>query len=174
MVNPSSRDGMGDADARNREWLVARHYAHLLQRGMAVVGVEEDVGIKPAISLAPGERASFRTIVVVEWYHGWGSRRAGPGRRAHGWGDRQGASVLATTERLVLNHRLRGWESLWLVDLVEYDTSFHQPDWWLDLTWDSVRLRLSGLAVPLLAVFVASTTQPLSWTSDPRVAALVQ
>ncbi|HEV7195502.1 MAG TPA: hypothetical protein VGN19_06155, partial [Pedococcus sp.] len=71
-------------------------------------------------------------------------------------------------------HRLRGWESFWLVDLLDYDTSLSQPDWWLDLTWDSVRLRLSGLAVPLLAVFVASTTQPLSWASDPRVAPLVQ
>ncbi|HEV7194552.1 MAG TPA: hypothetical protein VGN19_01310, partial [Pedococcus sp.] len=95
MVNPSSRDGMGDAHARNREWLVARHYAHLLQQGMGVAGVEEDVGIEPAISLAPGERASFRTIVVVEWYHGWGDLRVGPRSRARGWGDRQGASVLA-------------------------------------------------------------------------------
>lgn len=179
MVIPWSREAMGDAEARNREWLVARHYAHLLRQGVAPAGGEEDIGIDPAIRLAPGEWATFRTIAVVEWYHGSGERRGGPGprapgQRARGWGDRQAAPVLATTERLVVNHRLRGWQSFWMLDLVDYDTSLAEPLWWLDVTWSSVRLRLSGLAVPLLAVFVASTSQPLSWASDPRLAPLLR
>jgi hypothetical protein len=174
MVNPSQPDAMGDAEARRREWSVARHYAHLLQQGTIAASGEGEAGVDPGISLAPSERASFRTIVVVERFHGWGDAGLRPNSRARGWGDRQGASVVATSERLVVNHRLRGWESFWLVDLIDYDTSLHEPTWLLDLTWSSARLRLSGLAIPLLAVFVASTTQPRSWVTDPRLALLMR
>lgn len=174
MVNPWQRDAMGDAEARRREWSVARHYAHLLQRGMVAAGGDGETGVDPGINLAPSERTSFRTIVVVERYHGWGDPSLGPSSQARGWGDRQGASVLATTERLVVDHRLRGWESFWLEDLLDYDTSLTEPTWLLDLTWNTARLRMSGLSVPMLAVFVASTTQPRSWATDPRLAPLMR
>ena len=138
----------------SRDWADAADYARRLRSG-ALLPVEDD----PRIPLARGEVARLSTIANC-------SRRF-PARAGGAWGDRHSAAIIATTARLVINHRLKGWVSFWLKDVCAPEVHIDQSPWWIDLTWrhGQAPLRLAGTTAPILAVHVASHTNPSGWTT---------
>src|SRR6478735_4048577 len=90
--------------AGRRDWLHARRYAPALQSSSPVPVIN---GLP--MRLAAHENATLRTIAT------YGRRY--PAHPTAQWGDRHSASVVGTTDRLLVNHRLRGWISFWFTDL---------------------------------------------------------
>lgn len=117
--------------------------------------------------LSPHETATMRTIATYE--------RLYPAQPTHQWGDRHSAAVVATTDRLLVNHRLRGWISFWFTDLAVLEVTLDDTPWRIDILWRSADepLRLSGTTGPLLAVHVAAYTNEARWTQLPELQPLL-
>jgi hypothetical protein len=145
-----------------RDWAEAIEYATALVRRQALPVVDE-----PRITLVRGETARLCTVATSLRGYQLGGRLS--------WGDRHGAAVLATTQRVVLNHRLHGWTSFWLRDLRESTARLGRRPWTVDLSWhtSTAPLRLAGPSAPLLAVHVAAVTDPSGWTSHPGLEPVV-
>jgi hypothetical protein len=140
----------------DREWAMARQHAALLLRGGSPPRLESH-----NLPLAPGELAVLRTIVTV----------GGP----VGWGEEHASAVVATTERLVVSHRLRGWQSFWFTDVVGVEPDLSSSEGWA-LTLRSHgggALRLTGLGVPVLAVHAGAMALPDRWMDLPALQALL-
>ncbi|HEV7171348.1 hypothetical protein [Pedococcus sp.] len=141
----------------DREWATARAHAALFLHGGSPPRLESH-----NLPLAPGELAVLRTVVTV----------GGPA----GWGQEHAAAVIATTERLVVSHRLRGWQSVWFTDVMRFDPDLSSSQGWaltLRLHGGRGALRLWGLGVPVLAVHVGARALPGLWMDLPGLQALL-
>lgn len=140
----------------DREWVMARQHAALLLRGGSLPRLEAH-----NLPLAPGELAVLRTVVTV----------GGP----TGWGEEHASAVVATTERLVVSHRLRGWQSFWFTDVKRFEPDLSSSEGWaLTLRWHGGGvLRLTGLGVPVLAVHVGAMALSGRWMELPELQALL-
>lgn len=140
----------------DREWAAARRHATLRLRHRSVPPLEAH-----NLPLAPGETAVLRTVVSVAGSTDWGEGHA--------------AAVVATTERLVISHRLRGWQSFWFTDLTWFEANLASADEWaLSTGWHRAGvMRLSGLGVPSLAVHVCAVALPDEWMELPALQALL-
>ena len=147
--------------AGRRDWLQARRYAAALQSSTPLPVLD---GLP--MRLGAHETARLRTIATYE--------RLYPAQPASKWGDRHSAAVVATTDRLLVNHRLRGWISFWFRDLALVEITLDDIPWRVDVLWRSADepLRLSGTTAPLLAVHVAAHTNWARWTKLPELQAL--
>jgi hypothetical protein len=157
---PAPETAAGDDE---RDWAQALEYAALLARKLALPVLED-----PRITLAHGESACLTTVASYLRGYRVGTRLS--------WGDRQGAAVLGTTQRIVVNHRLQGWTSFWLRDLRTSTPMLEEPPWSVELTWDTNQapLRFMGPSAPLIAVHVAAFTDPSGWTSHPGIQPIVR
>ena len=154
-------DTAGERGARlqtvaDREWAVARQHAALLLRGGSPPRLEAH-----NLPLAPGEVAVLRTVVTV----------GGPA----GWGEEHASAVVATTDRLAVSHRLRGWQSFWFTDVKRFEPDLSSSEGWaLTLRWHwGGTLRLTGLGVPVLVVHVGARALPGRWMDLPALQALL-
>jgi hypothetical protein len=140
----------------DREWATARQHAAVLLRGGSPPRLEAH-----NLSLAPGELPVLRTVVTV----------GGP----VDWGEEHACAVVATTERLVVSHRLRGWQSFWFTDIKRFEPDLSSSEGWtLTLRWHwGGALRLTGLGVPVLAVHVGARALPGRWMDLPALQALL-
>lgn len=142
----------------DREWATARRHAALLLRGRSVPSLDAH-----NLSLALGETAVLRTVVTA----------GGP----TDWGEDHAAAVVATSERLVISHRLRGWQSFWFTDLTWFEPNVVPASWdgWaLTTGWHPAGvLRLSGVGLPALAVHVCAVASPDEWMNLPGLQALL-
>jgi hypothetical protein len=109
------------------------------------------------LPLAPKEAATLRAVVIYE--------RRYPMGDATTWGDRHGAAVIATTDRLLVSHRLRGWLSFWLDDLDTLELELDTGPANVELTWrhGELPLRLSGPSAATVAVHVAAHHDRDGW-----------
>lgn len=141
----------------DREWAAAREYAALLLRGGSLPPLASH-----NLPLAPGERALLRTVVTVG--------------ASSGWGEEHAAAVIATTERLVVSHRLRGWQSFWFTDLTRFEPDLSSSAGWaLTLRWHGGgSLRLTGVGVPALAVHAGAMALPSGWMDLPSFQPLLE
>lgn len=148
--------------AGNRDWVHARRYAAALQSSKPLPVLD---GLP--VRLAPHETATLRTIATYE--------RLYPALPTSQWGDRHSASIVATTDRLLVNHRLRGWISFWFTDLALYELTLDDSPWRIDIIWRNADepLRLSGTTGPLLAVHVAAHTGGARWPQLPELRPLL-
>lgn len=148
--------------AGHRDWLEARRYAGALQSSRPLPVID---GLP--MRLAAHENATLRTIANYE--------RRYPAHPTAQWGDRHSASVVGTTDRLLVNHRLRGWISFWFTDLAVVEATVEDTPWRLDLIWQHAHepLRLSGTTAPLLAVHVLARTNMAGWTRLPELQTLL-
>lgn len=156
MTDTAGEWGLRLQKVADREWGMARQHAALLLRGGSLPRLESH-----NLPLAPGELAVLRTVVTV----------GGPA----GWGEDHASAVVATTERLVVSHRLRGWQSFWFTDVVRFDPDLSSSEGWM-LTLrlhGGGYLRLSGLGVPVLAVHVAARALPDRWMDLPGLQPLL-
>jgi hypothetical protein len=156
MADTAGEWGVRLQKVADREWAVARQHAALLLRGVSPPRLESH-----NVPLAPGELAVLRTVVTA----------GGP----VGWGEEHAAAVVATTERLVVSHRLRGWQSFWFTDVKRFDPDLSSSEGWtLMVGWHGGgALRLSGLGVPVLAVHVGARALPGRWMDLPALQALL-
>lgn len=108
--------------------------------------------------LLVGERATLDA--------GAGLERWRAGRPEPFWGDESAVRVVVTDRRLLARHDRWGATSLWHVDLENVQLGRTDGQWHLDLHPVGInpRVRLTGAAAPMLAVHVAHTVFPGTWS----------
>jgi hypothetical protein len=145
-------------DAEGHHWLEAERYAAALQSSEPLPAFDQ-----LPVRLHPDETATMRTIATYERLYPVGSTAR--------WAERHSAAIVATNDRLLVDHGLRGWISFWFADVHTFATDLgHEPPQ-VTLSWlhDEAPLRLSGPSAPLLSVHVAAHTDSSEWTRRPEL-----
>ena len=108
--------------------------------------------------LPTGERATLEACVTYA--------QSCTGAAAAEWGAESPTPVVVTDRRILVGHPHRGLVSLWHVDLENLQLARTDRGWHLDLHPVGINphVRLSGGAAPVVALHVAHTVFPNTWS----------
>ena len=136
--------------------------------------VRGDGAYTPASVFAFGRPAMLVGALAVQGFVNRRRKAAAQHEAVPKWRWQQPVDVIVTTHRLLCNCCDRGWQSFWFCRVTEFYPDLEH--WTLTMGFGGAMppLRLTGPTTPALSLWSAWAVLGRQWSSDPRLAALLE